>query len=207
MKIGIVLLVGMILFSCTDKKEDVLSYDDLKRNDTDVDFTTDTTTIPKGVTVDPTFPLANKMDSLVGKGSWQTWDSLLYVQRFGPEKLQTWKYLTPTDSIFTFQLAFADSLKTVNAFYNWLDCFGKNCTSVKINGKFKHRGRPQYILVSNSGIFFLEAGKHLKAEKLLHFLNPDRKKQNWNYFLELNPGKEMLWEKVQEGEIEKLNGL
>ena len=39
--------------------------------------------------------------------------------------------LNPTAEVYYY--TFSDSLKTKNAFYNWLDCFGSDCNSVSLN--------------------------------------------------------------------------
>ena len=37
-----------------------------------------------------------------------------------------------------YQYNFSDSLKLNNAFYNWLDCYGENCTEININEDIKN---------------------------------------------------------------------
>lgn len=39
--------------------------------------------------------------------------------------------VTPIAEVFVY--TFSDSVKLNNAFYNWLDCFGRDCQSVKLN--------------------------------------------------------------------------
>lgn len=39
--------------------------------------------------------------------------------------------LNPTAEVYYY--TFSDSLKTKNAFYNWLDCFGSDCNAVSLN--------------------------------------------------------------------------
>ncbi|MBL7898152.1 MAG: hypothetical protein JNJ99_06430, partial [Crocinitomicaceae bacterium] len=36
------------------------------------------------------------------------------------------------ESASLYYYSFSDTVKTQNAFYNWLDCFGKNCESVQL---------------------------------------------------------------------------
>lgn len=60
-----------------------------------------------------------------------------YPDRFGPK--ESWKIQLKTDSS-TSSLAcwvFSDSIKTQNAFYNWMDCFGSDCKELKIGERIR----------------------------------------------------------------------
>lgn len=55
-----------------------------------------------------------------------------YIDRFGPK--ESWKIQISQDSTSSTLSCwtFSDSIKTQNAFYNWLDCFGAKCKSLKV---------------------------------------------------------------------------
>lgn len=55
------------------------------------------------------------------------------------------KMVTPRADFFYY--SFADSTKTKNAFYNWLDCFGGECDKVKLNEDFKSLKMPPAFAV------------------------------------------------------------
>lgn len=199
------LFLLVLLFSCTNKSEEVISFDDLKQSDTKEDFKTDTTHVKStGVELEANFILEKGIDSLYGSGEWKNWDTALYVQRFGPKASMTYRFISEKDSLQVFQMDFSDSLKTMNAFYNWLDCFGVNCNSYSIGGKIKQQGRNQLILVNTAQILLVEGAKNYKVDKLINSLQQDKKKQNWNYVLVLNSGKNAEWLTVRSGEINKL---
>lgn len=88
-------------------------------------------------------------------------DSALYVNRFGPEQRISFIRSTSSDSTEWHVYQFSDSLKTVNAFYNWLDCFGVNCLSLSIGHEAKMKGRAGQVMVTANriiAVYFL-AGK------------------------------------------------
>ncbi len=195
----------MLLLACSTKEEDPISFDDLKQTESNQDFQTDTTHhVVAGVQLDAKFVLKKSIDTLFGVGAWKQWDTALYVQRFGPTISLTYRFISGKDSLQIFQMDFTDSLKTMNAFYNWLDCFGVNCTSIRIGGNIRQKWRSQIILVNTQQILSIEGAGKYDIEKLINSLQKDKKKQNWNYVLFLPSHKNAEWYFVKEGEIKKL---
>src|SRR5688572_21608872 len=66
---------------------------------------------------------------------------------------------TGPSSASVYYYTFSDSLKTKNAFYNWLDCFGKDCDAVQLNKKMdKLSADPSITLVYDTTIVAIEYG-------------------------------------------------
>lgn len=91
---------------------------------------------------------------------------------------------------------FVDSLQTINAFYNWLDCFGSHCESVKIGErKYLRDKSSKLIWVSDHYIFYVksvqEIGSFLFWENLAKNYLMEGK---WNIKLTKNSRFVMLWE-------------
>jgi len=56
-----------------------------------------------------------------------------------------------------FYYTFSDTTKTKNAFYNWLDCFGKNCDVIKLNEDVEElKTAPMFTLVYDTCIVAVE---------------------------------------------------
>jgi hypothetical protein len=52
---------------------------------------------------------------------------------------------------------FSDTLKTKNAFYNWLDCFGKDCQLLKLNEEIKTlETNPVFSLIYDTTIVVID---------------------------------------------------
>ena len=63
--------------------------------------------------------------------------------------------VTPRAEFFYY--TFNDSIKTKNAFYNWLDCFGVECDMIKLNEDIEHiKTPPQFALVYDTVIIAIE---------------------------------------------------
>ncbi|WP_107037730.1 hypothetical protein [Brumimicrobium mesophilum] len=87
---------------------------------------------------------------------------------------------------------FEDSLKTVNAFYNWMDCFGNKCNSVRINEEINANKEAFVIWISNNKISYLSSTKTIKRRIYQDvLLNNEEKK--WNYILQQAPRGKINW--------------
>lgn len=91
---------------------------------------------------------------------------------------------------------FADSLQTVNAFYNWLDCFGAYCESVKVGErKYLRDKSSKLIWISNHRIFYVKANEGFGNISLWENLAENYLSTSaWNIKLIKNPRVIMKWE-------------
>ena len=63
--------------------------------------------------------------------------------------------VTPIATLFLYN--FSDTLKTKNAFYNWLDCYGSDCNPVKLNEDVTSiKTPPMFTLVYDTCIVTVE---------------------------------------------------
>ncbi len=75
----------------------------------------------------------------------------------GKNKVQYGKsaLVTPVASVYYY--TFSDSVKTKSAFYNWLDCYGKDCNEVKLNQDVESfKSAPMFTLVYDTTIVAVE---------------------------------------------------
>jgi hypothetical protein len=145
-------------------------------------------------------------DSIYKKVSWHKLDSLLFPDRFGPSKMEKWYLLNEKDSIVALHYEFKDSLRTKNAFFNWLDCYGPKCASYQVGDQFKKQTRNSLFLVGANHLIYLESKFPIPSEKLITLLNEKEKDQNWIYKIEIPGRKKTSWSTIKEGEIKELIG-
>ncbi|MBK6527761.1 MAG: hypothetical protein IPG07_20770 [Crocinitomicaceae bacterium] len=63
--------------------------------------------------------------------------------------------VTPVASVYYY--TFSDSVKTKSAFYNWLDCYGKDCNEVKLNQDVElFKSEPMLTLIYDTTIVAVE---------------------------------------------------
>lgn len=87
---------------------------------------------------------------------------------------------------------FEDSLKTVNAFYNWLDCFGHQCQSVRVNETINGSKEAFVIWVSNKSISYLASEKSVKRNTWQEVIF-QKNEPTWNYILHQAPRGRIAW--------------
>mgnify|MGYP006878989421 CR=1 FL=1 len=84
----------------------------------------------------------------------------IYNVKFFPDRLSHITrhqelIILDSDSIAFTAWEFSDSLTTINAFYNWLDCFGDNCSEIKIGEEVKFSKNNVLTLVSNHHLVYI----------------------------------------------------
>ncbi len=139
-------------------------------------------------------------DSLFHVQKWQSWDTLLFADRFGPEKSEKWMALNDQDSLVFLYYHFKDSLRVKNAFYNWLDCFGDPCKSFKVGDNWHFSKRNSLTLVGPKELIVIESAKAIPTEKLRKMWQKDPKKEYWLYLIEAKKGKKTVWKRIEKGE-------
>ncbi|TSJ42375.1 hypothetical protein [Fluviicola chungangensis] len=145
-------------------------------------------------------------DSIYKDASWFMLDSLLFPDRFGPSKMEKWYLLSQKDSIVALHYEFRDSLRTKNAFFNWIDCYGPTCDSYQVGSQFKKQSRNSLFLIGANQLVYIESKTPIATKKLVELLNEEKKDQNWIYVLEIPGRKKTRWSKIKEGEIQELKG-
>lgn len=152
--------VILLLFSCSSKHEvETISLDDILPQSTYVKDTvssaSDTTTV---------FTVSDFRKSIIDAvqdTSIRFANSQVTLKMF-PDRLtnvsreQEFIALN-TDSILIAVWEFADSLTTINAFYNWLDCFGDNCIELKIGDEVRFSTKNVLTMVSDHHLIYLES--------------------------------------------------
>lgn len=78
---------------------------------------------------------------------------------------------------------YKDSLLSINAFYNWLDCFGPSCKSVALQDSVKVSNKPFLIVQNNESIHFIKGSRPFDKQLWLKFLGFSSK-EDWNYIIE-----------------------
>lgn len=191
--------------SCSDNEKETVSLEDISHTSDKFDNIDDKKEIPEIKDEKPKkgYFLA-AFDSIYKDASWFMLDSLLFPDRFGPSKMEKWYLLSQKDSIVALHYEFKDSLRTKNAFFNWLDCYGPKCTSYQVGSQFKKQSRNSLFLIGANQLVYMESQLPIKAEELIGILNEKKKDQNWIYVLEIPGKKKTRWSTMKEGELTEL---
>lgn len=204
-KILTVFFALMLFVSCTDDKADTVSLEDISHTSDKFDHIDEDGEIAEIKDEKPKEGyFLTAFDSIYKDASWFMLDSLLFPDRFGPSKMEKWYLLNQKDSIVALHYEFKDSLRTKNAFFNWIDCYGPKCASYQVGEQFKKQSRNSLFLIGEKHLVYVESKTPIAADKLIGLLNEKKKDQNWIYVLEI-PGKKLTrWSVVKEGEVVEL---
>ena len=110
-------------------------------------------------------------------------DIVSFPDRFGAKSVTKFYWKEITDSINFIDWEFTDSLKTENAFYNWIDCFGENCRSIKIGDKVKIQKRELLVLVNEKHLIIIDSDKKIDYLKWVSVLKTQLFGENWKYIV------------------------
>ena len=110
-------------------------------------------------------------------------DIVSFPDRFGAKSVTKFYWKEITDSINFIDWEFTDSLKTENAFYNWIDCFGENCRSIKIGDKVKIQKRELLVLVNEKHLIVIDSDKKIDYLKWVSVLKTQLFGENWKYIV------------------------
>ncbi|MBI1837095.1 MAG: hypothetical protein HYR91_07500 [Flavobacteriia bacterium] len=102
------------------------------------------------------------------------------------------------DSVNFYHWNFKDSSKTLNAFYNWMDCYGEKCKSIKVGSIINFQKRPFLLLVREKDLFFIDATKKINPETWIKTLNNTIKKPYWKYVISQTPKGKAKWETIKD---------
>lgn len=194
-----------LVISCSDNEKETLSLDDISHTSDKFENVDDTKEIPEIKDEKPKKGyFLTAFDSIYKDASWFMLDSLLFPDRFGPSKMEKWYLLSQKDSIVALHYEFKDSLRTKNAFFNWLDCYGPKCTSYEVGAQFKKQSRNSLFLVGENQLVYMEAKSPIALDKLIGILNKEKEDQNWMYILEIPGKKKTRWSSMKEGELKEL---
>ena len=128
-----------------------------------------------------------------------------FPDRFGAKSITKFYWKEKKDSVNLLAWEFTDSLKTENAFYNWIDCFGENCKSIKIGDKIKIQKRGLLILVNDKHLLVVDANSKIDLEKWINLIRDQQFGDNWKYIVYQPQKGKSIWMNYKNEELKELN--
>jgi hypothetical protein len=185
------------LLSCSNKKEEVVSFDDIsKSSDRYKEGHTKKDSIAR---LPKTYDLLSHfsktwVDSLAfEKENIYFLDTTIFSDRFGAKKTEKWYFKSEKDSLVFMHWEFKDSIKAQNSFFNWLDCFGPSCKSIMIGQEVKLSKRSLTFLLQNNHLFSIESNAQQDVERYLNLFDNLRWNKTWKYIMIQAPRKKGTW--------------
>jgi len=194
---------GLILFlvSCKGQPEETIAFDDLAPGSDykePVEDTGSATVLLNERPQESTF--LKIVDTLFADSRWVKWDTVLFPDRFGPSKQEKWFAIGSADSLVLLKYEFKDSLRTKNAFFNWIDCFGPKCTSYTIGGNIRIPQRNGLILVGEKQLIIVEGNRKIDEKTVRAAMQKNPKKESWLYLVSVPRSGKTTWKRIEKGE-------
>nr|WP_299201532.1 hypothetical protein [uncultured Brumimicrobium sp.] len=117
---------------------------------------------------------------------------LFMPDRLGYKNKEETYFIKDSIPFHIIEWQFEDSVKTVNAFYNWLDCFNHDCRSIRLDEEKNGSKEAFLIWVSDQNITYLSSSKSLKLKSWQEVLFGEEN-EKWNYILQQAPHGRIKW--------------
>ncbi len=201
----LLILFGIVLLtSCGGEKEKVLDMDDINpkaSNDEEgkkgqkenaIDYGFDIWLAEKaGITV-------MEIDTL---------GEPMFVDRFQPKSIKKLNLQMKDGVVFFGQWIFKDSLRTMNAFFNWLDCFGPNCKAHKYLGEEKYQSDAMLIFLNDTSFTYISSALPLNEKKWQKCLALNYGNEFWDLVVVQKKQRKALWYEYKIDSIKKEDTL
>jgi hypothetical protein len=111
-------------------------------------------------------------------------DDNYFPDRLGPIKTKKFEIQRDDNTFRYVQWTFKDSTKVMNAFFNWIDCFGENCKSIFIGEERVFQTNPFQLLVNDSTLVFIEGVESFDFKEWESYFEKQGFALDWNYVIE-----------------------
>ncbi len=153
----IALLAGLVSCENNDKVDELDSEKFIPQSKRDYDFdeSEDTLSVKSGELSIESF--REVVEFITDGAEWREVKKSIYLHRFGANQEITLETVTNTDTSYWYLTSYKDTIFSQNAFYNWLDCFGENCTSLKIEDEIVFRKSSGQVWWTDTLIIYYES--------------------------------------------------
>lgn len=188
----------VLFIGCTPNKEDVIDLNDIIPTSENNYESSDSLEDNTSTKVDLAFFNQGAFDF----DNVTVTQERLFPDRFGPDSSVTYVLTQNNDTTKYHKWLFSDSTKVINAFYNWIDCFGKNCKSRYLGEEANFQTDASLILVTDTTLIFVES-KSISFKDWFEFHNLIGYEKNWNYLVEQPYRGKAKWFVLKEDEKTK----
>lgn len=121
-----------------------------------------------------------------------------FPDRFNPKLSDKFKLKLYDDSVFYERWVYQDSSSLLSAFFNWMDCFGDDCTSLKPGDNVSLGKEPMQMFVNDTTLILItgdaDMNRWMKYHSTLGY------KMDWRYVMEQSRFGKAKWFKYSQEE-------
>lgn len=123
----------------------------------------------------------------------------MFPDRFHPISATKLHLQLKKDGILFCQWTFKDSTQTKNAFYNWLDCFGEKCKSIKFGQTINFQKDNFLLFVNDTLIAYISSAERVEAEVWQNYFQQKNTLEDWKIFIQQGTRAKAKWFAVEKG--------
>jgi hypothetical protein len=98
------------------------------------------------------------------------------------------------DAIFFGQWVYKDSIKTMNALFNWMDCFGPKCKSLKYLQPTNFQKESMLIFVNDTSLTYISSPLKLDKNQWQQYLEKNKGTTEWDIVIVQKKAAKASWE-------------
>jgi lambda repressor-like predicted transcriptional regulator len=199
------LLFGLtvLLFACEDQGSDkVINMQDVTPQRQQRSRTVEDSKLPDTLARDLDTSLLKAQKIRVS--SIAAFDEEIFPDRFAPKRKVAYKMAYKSDSLVLVHWSYRDSVFTKNALYNWLDCFGKHCKSIRVGEQTNFQTEGCMIWVSDTSITYIKSNQPLKKEEWAEYFKSYADREDWRMLIEQKNRGKANWYSVRKMKFEPL---
>lgn len=118
----------------------------------------------------------------------------MFPDRFVPRSIQKVTLHLKEDAIFFGQWLYKDSIKTMNALFNWMDCFGPKCKSLKYLQSANFQKDEMLLYVNDTSISYITSPLKLDKKQWQQYFEKKYEIEEWDLIIVQRKGAKASWE-------------
>lgn len=130
-----------------------------------------------------------------------------FLDRFQSEESMKRLILTSNDSIYFKSWSFQDYTACMNAFYNLLDCFGKDCTPIELYSTDFITINYNLLLVFENQIHSIISKENQDLKVWQRYFEAENDISKYHFILEQKRNQNMTWFEINNGEMSTLKKI
>ena len=127
-----------------------------------------------------------------------------FLDRFNSEESVKRLILSLNDSIYFKSWSFQDSTACMNAFYNLLDCFGKDCSPIELYSTDFIASNYNLILVLENQIHSINSKENQDLQVWHRYFEAEHDISEYHYIIEQKRNQSMTWFEFNNREMSTL---
>ncbi|MCH2224930.1 MAG: hypothetical protein MK066_09200 [Crocinitomicaceae bacterium] len=188
----IIACISLIIFfgACSSKKEEVVDLIDIMPTSDYVEDVNSDSVVSESSFLSEIMAFRQEgieVDSL------EKIEKRCFPDRFGAKSTEKTVLFHEGSETHFFRWIYADSNKVMNAFYNWIDCFGDDCTSIFIGEEKRFQKNAMQLYVNDTSLIFIDSEDRLSVGDWRRYLSKMGYEDDWNYFVRQSRGGKAKW--------------